>query len=48
MDLRTVTNKVSGKDYAKALRLRRWAFLVILAIGLVWLGCMYGWCPIMI
>ncbi len=39
MDLRTVTNKVSGKDYAKALRLRRWAFLVILAIGLVWLGC---------
>lgn len=39
MDLRTVTNKVSGKDYAKALRLRRWGFLVILAIGLVWLGC---------
>ena len=39
MDLRMVTNKVSGKDYAKALRLRRWAFLVILAIGLVWLGC---------
>lgn len=39
MDLRTVTNKVSGKDYAKALRLCRWAFLVILAIGLVWLGC---------
>lgn len=39
MDLKTVTNKVGGKDYAKVLRLRRWGFLVILAIGLVWLGC---------
>lgn len=39
MDLKTVTKKVGGKDYAKVLRLRRWGFLVILAIGLVWLGC---------
>ena len=39
MDLKTVTNKVGGKDYAKELRQRRRGFLVILAIGLVWLGC---------
>lgn len=42
MDLRTVTNKVSGKDYAKALRLRSWAALAIMAVGLVGLVC-YFW-----
>lgn len=39
MDLKTVTNQISGKNYGKALRLRRRSFLAILAIGLVWLGC---------
>lgn len=45
MDLRTVTNKVSGKDYAKALRLRSWAALAIMAVGLVGLVCSFWLVP---